>query len=484
MKNNSHNRSNRKCGFTIIELLTAVAITSIMLFLINTLYFQTTNAVSAGVATSDFIGKVRAATEEFERITNDVFVMRGPGKGGFLVITNQLVSGPTGPIVESLRTGRIQDNLRSDMICFIGSNPTSAAGPKFSPLTPYSEATFDNALTAPYFKVWLGHMVPTNANGTPGPGSMLAANPLGHEWTLGLQLLYLYEDSGNPLNDAALIPPAIYADSPLFNAAVQGAATAPATVNQLCHGLTDVTMYSFTNDGPGSVGAPGGDNDPATEAVAGTPDDRLLVDLPPADRPYAILSPSQSEAVYEDKALQLTYCPERLRVNPLPSIDFYSWQVAQGHATMLTLCSEVVIEFAADITPKDGNIDVDGSGNIIWYGLGNVPAGYAPAVNPVPAAHSVNADVAFVWRHDDTTDTLGGGGVAPSPDGLADNWPYLIRIRIRLNDRRGALEHREQRDTNSLTPPLSDFGKEIPQAGAKPGKWFERIIKVNRDVTP
>jgi len=121
----------------------------------------------------------------------------------------------------------------------------------------------------------------------------------------------------------------------------------------------------------------------------------------------------------------------RLRANPSPSV-LDTLRLAQGHPVMAEHATSFIVEFAADIvdnttgvTGSDGLIDVVGPGSpptdnsIRWYSVDNLPPAGSDYGEFETLAAPGLADEAFVWR----------------PNGT--NWPYLLRLRYRLTDRRG-----------------------------------------------
>ena len=94
-----HPRHNR-LGFTLMELFVSIAIVSFMLFLINRIFFDTTEAVSRGIATSKIIANTRTVGEQIAEDFDDTSFM-GPNsftaspivhpvstEAGFLIIGN------------------------------------------------------------------------------------------------------------------------------------------------------------------------------------------------------------------------------------------------------------------------------------------------------------------------------------------------------------------------------------------------------------
>jgi len=205
-------RSSRCSGFTLVELLVAISITVLMLFLINQLFHETTNAVRLGSATSDIIGNARAVDEQFRK---DAEPMVGPHEGtfpdseaggGIFVILNHTIEAPV-PLPGG---GRVKRDVRSDQLVFIRRG-TGSDGSSELPIAPASNNTFSSGSPAPYIRVWYGHLRRTEAeyktffrdlnrsdlaDKTQRLGD-LGRNELASDWILGRQALFLYEETGN-----------------------------------------------------------------------------------------------------------------------------------------------------------------------------------------------------------------------------------------------------------------------------------------------
>ena len=439
----------RAAGFTLVELLTTVVITLIMMLLIGVLYQQTQQAVSVGIATSDMIHKVRGLSDEMARATSK---MVGPSDKGFLIIVNRRYDNikiKHARLVDTLE-GYAVNNLRSDSLTFIRENPSGELRP-IAPGTTTAFAPADNANDAPYIKVHLGHLEHVNGDGSPAGTLGTGESGLGHEWTLGLQYLFLDEQDA----------PSIHAEKGFADADVVGfGGQIPAGVPTKLHlGITDVAYCSFKS----------ATSDAGKPAASGGTQLALLV----GTEAHAVLQDAQTMAQYASAAYTLAYAADghRLKHNRFPSgTAFESWSIAQMHAGLLHMCSEIIVEFAGDYDGVAG-IDTDGAGRIKWYGhfaQAETSSYVAPTganalddegAYPLSPSYTTSAEGApldgatdgavFVFRHDD-----------------AQRWPHLLRLRYRINDRRGVLEHD------------ADLG---PGLRIMPGKWFEQVLTVKRD---
>lgn len=404
-------------AFTIIELLVALTVTLLVLFLVSRLFFDTAGAVGQGAALSEIIASSRMVSEQLERDAEAMTPPAAPGStGGFLVIINQVISNVpvrTRTDPNALSTSR---NIRSDQLVFI----RDAAG--LPPLAPGATNAYANDVPEDYARVWYGHALKTNPDGSDPLGDLgTAPNDIGTNWTLGRQALLLTNTGpANPSN--------IYVDGAFWNSNVNG--TGLATTPQLYQGISDASSWGLDGASGFSV----------------------MEHLDP--------DPDLSEGVYQIQAYRYTFSPttneggRRLRVNPIPgvasgaaTVSYESWRVGQTHGYLMSNVSDFVVEFAAD-ADKNGAVDVDGNGHLQWYGLGNVPVWGAAYTYNATDQNYGGSEVRFVFRHD-----------------YADNWPYLIRVRYRLHD---PLGKQEQWAGDSAT------------GGPQSGMWFEQIIRVNR----
>jgi hypothetical protein len=402
-----YSRKNRD-AFTILELLVSLALSLLILFLINRLFFDTTRAIGQGAALSTIIDSSRAISEQLEK---DAKEMTPPDIiGGFLVIVNHRIDNismntrrnPTADPAVVISGETNPRSIRSDQLMFIRN------ADDLWTLTPGTTTAYANyvPVEGKYARIWYGHALKTDPDGT-GPAGDLGTDPgpnrVGTNWILGRQALIL-SGAGS----------GIYVDGAYWNNDVTG--TGLGTTPKLYQGMSDVSNLDLNS---------------------------ILT----------ILSPL-TDAAYKTEVYKYGFIPfagnQRLQVNPIPSkADYLSWQIGQLHPFLAPNVSDFVVEFAAD-TNNDGEPDVtSNSGNLIWYGLGNLPAWSGYTYAPTDAAYSGDKSV-FVFRHDNTT---------PNP------WPYLIRVRYRVHDPRGQYE---------------EFIGELSNGNRETGKWFEQIIKVNR----
>ena len=485
---------NRQSGFTLVELLVAVALTALIIGFVNQLLNSTTTAVSRGVQFGDIIANNRAISERlFEDGQGMVAPQPATAEGnpaGMLVIFGREITRPGAGVfmpdpLNADPSGRFfAPGVRSDQLMFIKENEN----PVVETLAPVSDTSFAGKRqhAASYSKVWWGHLQRTKADPTAGPSTTLddpspdGENYAGWGWILGRQELFLTDPTPTPPPvplPVFGVPPVHVAgvawDSPVAAPPAYFPGTIPVAQQVNWGGFSDVSEHPLDNAGRSAV-------DPQA-LIAETTADGLFFDGMP-------------DAVYRQQAYNMLFPEERLRVNDHPAAPYEAWRIAQMYPYVSQGVSDFIVEFAADAN-ADGQIDVDytapapllydnkpdplpvppGSNEprIVWYSsqpafqpatapfdfsayaaFPNLPA--AGAGDPMAAGPAgSNADVVFTWRHD-----------------FPDNWPYLIRIRYRVHDTRGEVRTAQDDGLGTFTY----TGNDIAQAG----RWFEVILPVAR----
>lgn len=455
----------RQHGFTIVELMVTMAILGLMLFLINEIFNDTSVAVTTSVQVSKTVAASRSINEQF---TDDADAMLGPGisnNGGYIVIIQQKL--PAVPMLNPQTLAEVPNpvELRTDQLLFI----RDAEG--LRSMTPSSASSYGTSIigqASDRAKVWYGHVQRTapdgSVTGTSAAfqlgGASARLDRIGSDFILGRQAMLFKPASLDTSTDT-------YANNAYYTSIVSGLGTG-APANRTWNGFTDVT---FQNYGPAS-------------------DTSSLL--------YQITDTTTlSTAVHTSNYRNTAYpnAASRLRVNPAPDADdtdYASWAIAQGHAILAPNCSEILIDFAADLN-GNGRIDrataggtlADDTGAIYWYDTlrrpilpitdyswDNPGTGGQPLINTVLGDQNV-----FIFRVDDDQEYTATGSPVSS-------WPYLIRIRYRLHDTRGRLTSgyaaagRDGLDNDGDggidgSDPLSDEERIS-------GRWFERIITVPR----
>jgi|GEM_PF-2712899 len=435
--------ANRRSAFTIIELMVAMAIAAIMVFLINRIFFDTSNAIGRGVGVSQIIGEARAANATFtsdlsasSSAAMDIPIVGPNGDGGFLFIGFKVYNNVQFPVARRIG-GNSTRSVHSDQIMFVVKNKEG-----HRPLTPKDNTTFSPPdLSTQHALLWYGHVGRVDPNGTGltirqgDPGSTGAPLINGHQWIIGRQRLFLAGSSATGFHTS---PPPTGTIHPDYTRADSGVPII-GPPNQRRHGFADILPFDLAY---------------LTGATSG------------------VLETAGSNNIYLSIAARMAYGEQRLMAATHIPIPYESYRVAQTHPIFISNCSDFQVSFAGDFDNTDG-IDLDTGGNIKWYGYPTVaPGGDRPPLYAFPATArtgstawpifssnmaslpgmtNAEADIGIVFRHTSTT---------PQYD-----WPHLIRIRYRLHDERGEVE--------SSTGANDGTGNSRTQ-----GMWFEQIIRV------
>ncbi|MEM1213383.1 MAG: type II secretion system protein [Planctomycetota bacterium] len=441
-------RHPRQSAFTIIELVVAIGLTSVLLFLVSRIFFETQQVLTFGIKTSNALAHARAIGTQLK---TDADAMLGPSNAagserGFLVILN----GTTNAIVKQPDGTEVIETIRTDQLVFLRGGGTSAA--MFS-LTPRRDSSLASDFSSPNAKVWYGHPRRANTDGTAGGGLGTGLDTFANDWVLGRQAL--------------LMAPADTATTP------QNVVTAGAIY------LNDAGLSGINAILNNAGGYPDGPTQTADFGFS----DMTNLNLPDLANNLAL--PAATDADY----LIQTYATRPLRVQTQIDTDvasFAAWQSAQTHPYLAAHISDFIVEFAADFD-FDGEIDTtddkgtsdttddDNTGGvgdpIFWVsGLnaGQVVPSIDPAGSPAWDAKVAVADLAsaafgdpgtlhaFVFRVDDDAAFTTAG----TP---YSRWPALIRIRYRIHDPQGR---------------LSSF--DDASGGPISGRFFEHILVVPR----
>ena len=426
-------------AFTLVELLVTIAITGVILLVVNQVFNTVSTAVGVGMATSEILTNTRAVGEQFAK---DAEQMLGPGDNAFMVIVNKRYNSQF-IVAEDAETSTTR-NVRSDQLTFFRSRGT------MMPIAPEDDDRFSPPATtgASEVRIWYGHALRTNSDGdgpTGGLGAAGGPNAYAGNWVLGRQAIFL---------DASADITHWYANGAWYNADVmQVNGTDVPSPQKLWLGLADIAKRDL-------VGSASTDALVSANDEPGSPDADLLYK-------------NTASGTYVDIALHYTFAEsQRLRVNPVPEdTTFESWRIAQTLPYFAGHVSDFIVEFAGDYCnntpdrdgspapsgPPDGNIDTFSDGGLVWYGLDVVPPTGGASIFVTAASNDTDstrpiynatataaADRTYVFRHGSS------GGSA--------NWPYLIRIRYRLHDSRG----------------------KVVGADGELGRWFEYVLKVQR----
>jgi hypothetical protein len=293
-------------------------------------------------------------------------------------------------------------------------------------------------------------------------------NALAQDWVLGRHALLLTDSSSNL---TPFLPYGQYLNQPITTWNISGGVPGSPTLG---NGMCDVANFTLK------------------ELINGR--------VAPAPPPFPIgLASSPNTLNYQGRLLDLMYTrgPLLTAAKPLGLTDnMQSWDVSPTHTYFMGGVSDFIVEWAGDavmdtfydfIPPgnvqPDGILDRDPDGRIKWYTAlnpnpitagnnlppnrnapitypapptGVAPLGYPPHVNPAILGFFSRTDAAFAWQH------------AGSPG--FTQWPWMIRVRYRLHDRRGQFEGRE----------ITVAGNTEPEKGL----WYETVIQVNYQNLP
>ncbi|MBL4700794.1 MAG: prepilin-type N-terminal cleavage/methylation domain-containing protein [Phycisphaeraceae bacterium] len=412
-------------AFTLMELIVSIAIISMMLFLINRIFFDTTKAVSLGIATSKIISNTRTVGEQ---LADDFEAMKGPDSvassdAGFLIIVNNIYEytpyldgRDDNGVIEGDRATVGGRSVRSDQICFIQSSTSTSTLTQ----TDSTKNSYVGSVSTNYSRLWYGHIrqFPESGNPTHDLGDDATPDAYATNWVLGRQQLFLDET-----------PP--------------GDTYAKFTDTNWKDAKFNIDFYLAQTD-------------------------VLNKQLRNTLTPFGILDELETEitwsgysaALLTDKFYVFNTSSKRLSARTIPTIaQLTTTSIAQMHPYFMNNVSDFIVEFAGDYDGS-GKIDLDGS-NIKWYGLGvalpnaiGEPFGQLSTDDPRTITKPyIDTNTAtkrvVIFNHKDTT-----------------YWPKLLRIRYRLHDPKGRL-----------------LGIDVDAAGVvkddgEPGKWFEVIVKV------
>ncbi|MEM6393777.1 MAG: prepilin-type N-terminal cleavage/methylation domain-containing protein [Planctomycetota bacterium] len=465
----------RRSGFTIIELVVAIGLTSVLLFLVSRVFFETQQVLTFGIKTSNALAHARALGTQFK---TDTDAMLGPGSvtpRGYLIIFN----GSTIAQVKQPDGTERNEIIRTDQIVFIRSG-----GEIMTSLTPFDDTTLSNDFSSDTAKVWYGHARRANTDGTAGGGLGTGLDTFANDWVLA--------------RHALLLDPT--------NAAGQDVGTAGAVY------LNEVAASGV---GAGVLLNQPASYDPPNATASFAYSDLTFVDLLTLEG--FLTGAGNTVPDYLDQA----FAEDTLSV--LTQIDvneglFESWQSAQTHPYLAAHVSDFIVEFAADLN-FDGQIDTlddkgtattadddnAGAGDdpIYWYSVDSLTAlgmtdtltgagfAYPNDSNGNPVLVTGNALINFDYAQDPSPGPIGHGKLAfifrmddDTPFTTAGTpysaWPALIRIRYRIHDTQGRLGSiDETRLTDRLDNDIDGTIDEADEANIS-GRMFEHILAVPR----
>ncbi|MCC7146642.1 MAG: prepilin-type N-terminal cleavage/methylation domain-containing protein [Phycisphaeraceae bacterium] len=402
-------------GFTLMELMVAIALTVVMVVAINEIFSSTQKAVGYGVGLSRVMEDGRAMAEQLRR---DVAMMIGPQRevqekpigpwtpptqGGMLIIVQREIEAPIpaatgGGIWQRNDKANQSENpedlknvgqrlifpkVRSDQLVFIRARGDEEA------IAPQGTNNFtsEELEGADFIRVWYGHVRRTSPVGDNNdnagqadvvdPNSSNSAGMLGRkpeikaksgqryvidnelasDWILGRQALFLNRQQMNAGSSR-------FAEGAWFSAnvnlpGVSGLPFEPA----MYMGLTDAAQYGFDRAIVNAAGAE------VEGCVVGAKEASAASAVNPAYRLWTDFTGGPDVLLYNAKALVFyTFARKQLRVMTDPAEamkapgntdadPIESWRVAQTHPYFMSRVSDFEVEFAADLEPPFGEID-------------------------------------------------------------------------------------------------------------------------------
>jgi prepilin-type N-terminal cleavage/methylation domain-containing protein len=439
-------KPRRQDAFTLIELIVALGILSLVLLLVNQLFNSTMQAVSRGADTSDILSHSRTISDQLHRdaryMVRAYDLLNDVDNPGFIVLLQQHI--PAGTIGMPDPTQARQDDpanwdknqaiLRSDQLVFFRESP------RIESVTPGSDEDYASDASSRFARIWYGHALRTGPGGEPAssnPGFGDRYNLAATQLVLGRQALLMGGDGYGGVVTGS--PPAtawgnsLYADGPnspdlndvfyLLQLVNADDLDAPRRLFRGATDVVDLKMEQLTSLITRS-GIPGF----YTTAAA--------VDRQPnAGLGWATGSGLPRQA-YKESAYTWAFPYQderRLQVNPEAPYPYLPVRVAQGHAFFVGGVSEFAIEFAADIT--DDYVDSNGDG--IDDEWDPAAAAALPAADSLPDGlpDTDGEDGPIKWYSayyndpDENERNFGGAGVRPgNTDRYSPDYPTIYKI--------------------------------------------------------
>jgi len=234
MKALLHTRTAQRGGFSILEMLVAMAATVALVLFLNQIFSTISAAVRAGVERAAVIQKARVIANQ---LRNDTDQMVGPGGGGFLVITTGTASAKLDaddPLAAAARN--------VDHIAFVRFRSN------LDPICPANDNTFSHASDAPFVRVWYGIGQRTTEAGADGGALGSSQNQYAGDWVLCRQALFLDPSpSGNYVNGATTTSntTATLGVKPMYQATADICNKTLEEINEDIAGGTGVTSYTY-----------------------------------------------------------------------------------------------------------------------------------------------------------------------------------------------------------------------------------------------
>ena len=441
--NTTHAR--RFSGFSILELLVAVAITVLLLALVSLVITPVRSMVTIAAANME-LSQYASVLEATMR--DDV---RRMNKNGVLVIKTQVIG------VDETGEGTISAFERHDLdqMAFFSAGPWISQRFQLSQNQNAYDTGVSRTFRAAEARVWYGHMAASAAGADPINNSGTGTDFL--KWVLGRQALLL--TPGYPALDATVATHKVGAQSVWT---MNNPAVAAVPANYPAYGAPFTAAANLQHQGimQGTV------DTTAAHTSADVRNVIMTATAAPSGYP-ATLAGQGAFTVWDTNAgtnttpSGSTTLGRLAQANHISALCYRIYgqalfpsgstldrdAVMRTHATIAPNCSDFKIEWAGDFDPTYAGVDVntlaDGtgvaSGNpatttlpIHWYG------GYNTSTGARKTTGNVNID-----RTDGTTTvtplTISNYTAAFGYDRTVTPWPRLIRVTVKLHDARGSL---------------------------------------------
>jgi hypothetical protein len=505
-------RRVRSAGFTIVEVVVAMGVVLILLYIISLLFSQVSKAsdmILVNYAVSSYNTALGAQLRDDVRRIN---------KDGFLVIRNHAFQDPaTGQWTNIdqilfLTSGEVNSQMYG--LQWVQPNGTVAG----APATGESDTGLRRSFSATDARVWYGHVNPASAMTYAANDPLAAFGTVDSRlWALGRQQLLL---AGKYVSlDGAANAPSddLWVNKTTATSVVTSNyfGGANRNLNPFVDGRTDIIADPVTAT-PDAVRSAilNGDIDPTT---AGTQAPRFLNSAAPWTQPWYGGPPTWAGLDQYQRMEGACFRPYGQR--KLPMTNALSADFLQTQLIIAPYCSNFKVEFAGDFTnsvagsynagtplsstlttSRDGVVDVlktvggttggpNGNTNptnftaptyepapytIYWYGGYDSTTGNRNVV--LPAAGATNygngsGTRALNARLANMTTVLASGNADNNLytavfgyDRSTTPWPRLLRVTANLQDDKGRL--RQNYLNNKTTP------------GAVDGKQFQFVIEV------
>lgn len=396
-------------GFTLMELLVSISITTILLLLVGRVFNDTTRTIADSMDVSGVLATTRVMSDQMfddgSRIitakANEVTqVEQLEQPAGFLVIVQQRNAGvrfpeirngdrpgdPSTWVLDADGDGifgedggpgeTLDDLIRSDQFFFFRE------GTRVESLTPANSTRYDSDARGSFVRVWYGHIAPPVFDGSgdliAGREPGVAPNDTINALTLGRQGLIIVDNAGkDPVNGQNITIGNVSGSAVVLNArsaaydlgwnvdidnAVDNGPTGDPP--DLWTGVTDVMTFAHEGYNQTNAGGSGWFFQDLFEKNSGAAPENTDGQFQLS--PYTANNPSGTRALdgnllpnanYARAALTWGFLRENSRLVSTSDIDYpyANADIARTHAFLAPYVSDFAVEFTADITDDLGD---------------------------------------------------------------------------------------------------------------------------------